>query len=414
MATELSSQDVSGNCAFHFLFGNVPHDAGISPSHIRLVMDLCHEINPHIYWIELCSIQNSNGMTPLHFLAEQCASEANQIIPTIISRINEGMLFATADGDGDGDEKDSCRHPLMITDEDDDSALNFVCESEGEIDPELVGAFLGFLDEESYKESYELVFHENLFGLAPVTNLLGIFLETFHDALNNCYAHDNFITEEDELMAFQSLLGSTNIDVSEIKMLMERHLWPKIRILLEAAIKRNMHHEDKTFRGEVLVPDLPTHLAACVENMPCFVLEIACFIDPVSSDHLDEIGNTPLHWALCHGGTNDKIHERVMMWRSRGEERSIVEYLLHREPSSVSTRDKYERLPLHCAISNGCDFEHHIKPLLQLCPKHVWENDPKTNLKPFMLAATHGKGDLCFNLLIIDPSVCTSCVFPCS
>ncbi len=463
--TILSEQDESGNCPIHYLFGNVPHDNGISYSHIWAVMDLCNEIDTSSsYWLDLLRIQNCNGCTPLHFLAEQCEEEIiheEQVFEVV--RILERMNAIWMD---DSTRRSSVQiHPLMIQDHEGGVALNNLCALD-EWDTRLLEPFLGIVVDDHDNDNDDGANSKETFPYK--------YMDTF-DTVFNVHNHrlpvfdvlDNFLLNKSLTLDFYSHDGENNYDYY----IFANDLWPKVAVLLDAAVRSNIYchghdyDQDMNLSSMVLLPrrQYPIHLAACVETFPTFVLMIALMIHQhqhspsTRIDDFDDKGRIPLHYAITMKTRNgfrlnvrssslaepqQQIEERevvqvqsdsdseqegdihagsqeMICWRSDHEPRSMVQYLLDQSPKTVLIRDDFGngRLPLHLAIVHGRDLNYVIKPLLQLAPEAVSHSDTVTNLKPFMLAAATGSTcstsnrsmlDVVYHLLLTDPSMLAS------
>lgn len=73
-------------------------------------------------------------------------------------------------------------------------------------------------------------------------------------------------------------------------------------------------------------------------------------------------------------------------------EPSVIDMLLGAAPTLAKIKDPSGRLPLHAAIASGKGYQQGVQGLIEAYPEAMEIPDPKTNLYPFMLAATAGEG----------------------
>jgi len=73
-------------------------------------------------------------------------------------------------------------------------------------------------------------------------------------------------------------------------------------------------------------------------------------------------------------------------------EPSVIDILLSGEKSAARERDPNGQLPLHIAIMRGKTLEEGVKALADAYPEALTMPDKHTNLYPFMLAASVGRG----------------------
>ena len=62
------------------------------------------------------------------------------------------------------------------------------------------------------------------------------------------------------------------------------------------------------------------------------------------------------------------------------------------EPAAAKERDPHGQLPLHIAIMRGKTLDDGVQALVEACPTALTTPDNQTNLYPFMLAASVGRG----------------------
>jgi len=190
-------------------------------------------------------------------------------------------------------------------------------------------------------------------------------------------------------------------------------LLPKLRVLLEAAARSNMYHTHQTQEYEISLE--PVHLAASVPNFPTFILQMMVLHDQSALLRTDEHGRIPLHYALVatpgdqekEDSGEDPYDADLIYWSSNDESRSLVQFILDNAPSSADIHDGDGRLPIHLAIANNRDLSSVVLPIIAASPGSISAVDPCTNLKPFLLAASHDNAslDLIFRLAALEPNL---------
>lgn len=418
------------------------------------------------YWNEVMTQCNSWNVTPLHLMADNPDVSYEDIV-RVVKECNQSWECHHV-GMDDGSRgfvktrDDYCyRHPLLHPDQDGEIPLCYIwTRPEGGSDENVyddtsslsdknqslfVDAFLGFVDCD-YKITYHGAF-QAMFA----------FLESFcdkHDeSLNELYQSNKWWSAEDrEVRALQHFLCSKecirNVFLpDQVHSCLVSFFWTPMRILLEAAIKCNLHylkieHNNKKKESQVLdssyygyqqysISSQPVHLAASVANFPAYVLQLTLLLSLYDEPHTllqrDEHGRIPLHYALLatpsvppavdqHAAS--VYDEHVVYWNSEYEPRSMVQYIVDHEPSAVNIPDVDGRLPIHLAIVYHLRNDNHhanktvllekvLCPIVNAAPNHMSSVDPRTNLKPFMLAATTKDAllDAVYLLLRLDPSM---------
>jgi ankyrin repeat protein len=128
----------------------------------------------------------------------------------------------------------------------------------------------------------------------------------------------------------------------------------------------------------------------------------------------DEHSRIPLHYALVATPGNqeqdsreDISDEDLVYWSANYESRSLVQFILDNAPSSADILDGDGRLPIHLAIANNRDLSSVVLPIIAAYPGSISAVDPCTNLKPFLLAASHDNAslDLIFRLAALEPNL---------
>ena len=84
--------------------------------------------------------------------------------------------------------------------------------------------------------------------------------------------------------------------------------------------------------------------------------------------------------------------ERWKMKESKYKEPSLIDVLLSGEPKAAAVRDPQGQLPLHVAIMRGKTLEEGVEALVEAYPEALTMPDNRTQLFPFMLAASVGRG----------------------
>ena len=410
----------------HYLF-SIPRDFDITP-YVELIIEMSDKVDDKIssssYWNELMSQQDEDGRTPLHLLADADYNQQTDLVLRVVVQTHEVHSRC-----------DTLMHPLLITDYEGDLPIHNVCSTA--VDLDLFKAIVGVSDN-NYEASYDAVFHSNNEGEIPVIRLLRafiedvLFIEDVHSLRTRidsvefelfCEAHHWWPGQEYAVRSFQCLLSSSiySNEVFDFSILRECYneiVWPRVEVLLEAAVKSNIHqrhdHNNTQAKEDYGISDEPLHLAASVENFPSFVLQLEVLNDPLALLRRDSIGRIPLHYAIVASpgipgiqNHREGAQEMAVYWRSYSEPRSMIQYLLDNAPGSASIECTDGRLPLHLAIVHGCDLESVVNPIVTLSPQQIIASDPVTNLKPFMLAASNDLTslDVVYRLLAIDPSL---------
>jgi ankyrin repeat protein len=173
-----------------------------------------------------------------------------------------------------------------------------------------------------------------------------------------------------------------------------------------------MYHTHQTQEYEISLE--PVHLAASVPNFPTFILQMMVLHDQSALLRTDEHGRIPLHYALVASAGNqeqdsgeDSDDSDLVYWSTNDESRSLVQFILDNAPSSADIHDGDGRLPIHLAIANNRDLSSVVLPIIAAYPGSISAVDPCTNLKPFLLAASHDNAslDLIFRLAALEPNL---------
>lgn len=185
--------------------------------------------------------------------------------------------------------------------------------------------------------------------------------------------------------------------------------WQKSLLLLQvmSAMER---------QGRLAQPEEPpfrvVHAAASVDCPRC-VVRIAAVLFPRELLYRDEDYRLPLHIAAAapvyavHDlrGEGYTIEDASMMFEApeqrmarfkakvcKYKEPSVIDILLGGAPAAASERDRHGQLPLHVAIMRGKTLDEGVQALVEAHPDALTSPDKQTNLYPFMLAASVGRG----------------------
>jgi len=390
----LSIPDCYGNTPLHYLFQtSYAHYSRMR--YVEMVIEMSDSVDQmrhtSFYWNELMLRQSDWGCTPLHRLAEHVSID-DDAFTMILRKCNDAC------------NSQFLIHPLLQVDNDGELPIDFACDQVDATDRWLE-PLVGFLDSD-YKVTYDAVFKCKCH-----LNLLDIFIENHEEEVERFYSdNDWWSAEERECVSFQQFLSSKKrvdeIDWSSLRRPFE-DLWPKLRVLLETAVKSNIHHTVKMH--EYANSSEPVHLCCSVENFPTFILQMTLLHDQSALLRRDEHGRVPLHYALVATSSikeQDPLVE-LAYWGANYESRSLVQYILENAPDSVAVKDRDGRLPIHLAIVNGRDLDSVVLPIVATSPSSIVAIDPCTNLKPFILAAAHDHAplDVVFRLLTLEPSL---------
>lgn len=161
-----------------------------------------------------------------------------------------------------------------------------------------------------------------------------------------------------------------------------------------------------------LAPFRAVHTASAVDCPRC-VVRIAMVLFPQELLMRDECNRLPIHIAAAspvycvhdlrgEGFTmydafpDDDPQQRAarprMESQSKYKEPSVIDILLSGDPAAASQRDPHGQLPLHIAIMRGKTLDEGVQALVNASPDALTTPDNQTNLYPFMLAASIGRG----------------------
>ena len=186
--------------------------------------------------------------------------------------------------------------------------------------------------------------------------------------------------------------------------------WQKSLLLLQ--VMYEMENRGSGGQNQV-APFRAVHSASSVDCPRC-VVRIARVLFPQELLRRDELNRLPIHIAAAapvhcvhdlrgEGFTiddafiDDDPQQRAARpmkkeSQSKYKEPSVIEILLSGEPAAAKERDPHGQLPLHVAIMRGKTLDDGVQALVEACPDALTTPDNQTNLYPFMLAASVGRG----------------------
>jgi hypothetical protein len=402
----LTVSDHYGRIPLHDLFDHDLVDPYFRQHvHIRYV-ELIIEMSARVdekrktsfYWNELMLQQNEWGRTPLHTLA------ANTSIEYLFV-----SLVLTTCNDAWGSR--CLMHPLLQCDNNGELPIHTIVCEKADTSGQWIEAFVGFLDSD-YKVTYDTVLTYKC-----LMNILKSFIDDHEEEFEQFWNDNNWwSSEEVQFVSLQQILSSNermdDIDWSSLRTPFD-DLLPKLRVLLEAAAKSNMYHTHQTQEYEISLE--PVHLAASVPTFPTFILQMMALHDQSAMLRTDEHGRIPLHYALVatpgdqeqDDSGEDSSRVDLVYWSANDESRSLVQFILDNAPSSADIHDVDGRLPIHLAIANNRDLSSVVLPIIAASPGSISAIDPCTNLKPFLLAASHDNAslDLIFRLAALESNL---------
>ena len=399
----LTFSDHYGGTPLHNLF----YRQHLHIRYVELIIEMSARVDEKrktsFYWNELMLQQNKWGSTPLHKMATN-TSIAFLAVSSVLKKCNDAW------------ESQCLIHPLLQRD--DVGKLPIHCmRSMVFANEQWIEAFVGFLDSD-YKVTYDTVFTYQCHHFT-LKQFLGCHEEEFEQFCcdNNLLSSEEreHVSHQQLCISFQQFLSSKeqmdDIDWSSLRTPFDDFL-PKLRVLLEAAAKSNMYHTHQTQEYEISLE--PVHLAASVPNFPTFILQMMVLHDQSALLRTDEHGRIPLHYALVASAGNqeqdsgeDSDDSDLVYWSTNDESRSLVQFILDNAPSSADIHDGDGRLPIHLAIVKNRDLSSAVQPIIAAHPGSISAIDPYTNLKPFLLAASHNNAslDLIFRLVVLEPSL---------
>lgn len=165
-----------------------------------------------------------------------------------------------------------------------------------------------------------------------------------------------------------------------------------------------------TQQRQLLAPFHAVHASSYV-NCPRCVVRMAMVLFPEQLLMRDEGGFLPIHIAAAapvyavHDlrGEGFSMEDAILdeetgmpiirkLKETKYTEPSVIDILLSGEALAARERDPNGQLPLHIAIMRGKTLDEGVKALADAYPEALTMPDKHTNLYPFMLAASVGRG----------------------
>mmetsp|Transcript_23183 Transcript_23183/g.34514 ORF Transcript_23183/g.34514 Transcript_23183/m.34514 type:complete len:517 (-) Transcript_23183:92-1642(-) len=397
----LTVQDSSGYSPLHHLFGNIG-DA-VPADLLELILEHCRDTNNSLTLERLLGIKNLNGANALHFMCGSSACSMGVLLQVVSLLMDE---YSDEQTQIQTQEKSTSIHPFLDGDDDGELPIHYAC-------------YVG-LEAEELKTILDVgplrdIAQKSLFCISdarvlPIECLLSWFLDEYEEEINHYLWLSSSVEEITYEDVINCLLDSEDEDVTnEIKELIISELWPRIQVILNASVQQNAVGDS----------NLPIHLTVSVPTFPLTILKTAQIVS--SKRHYlvrDQKGRIPLHVAASlkpvalkssnfreeFEYVDDNDIRNILSHQPKEEEISTIQYMLEQERSAASTLTDEGRLPLHIAIESGQNFNSVINPILNIYPRGLLRQDPKTKLFAFMLATE--SLDTTFRLLLIDPSLC--------
>lgn len=182
--------------------------------------------------------------------------------------------------------------------------------------------------------------------------------------------------------------------------------WERTVLLLQV-----MNAMDGTTQQRPLLAPFHAVHASSYVNCPRCVVRMAMVLFPEQLLMRDEGGFLPIHIAAAapvyavHDlrGEGFSMEDAILdeetgmpiirkLKETKYTEPSVIDILLSGEASAAKERDPNGQLPLHIAIMRGKTLDEGVKALADAYPEALTMPDKHTNLYPFMLAASVGRG----------------------
>jgi ankyrin repeat protein len=327
---------------------------------------------------DLLSHQNFHGCTAMHFCADGGCTQG--IIDLILDACQDYCTCKRA-------QERRKQHPICIQDEDGDTPIHFAC-SAG-LGPDTLRRFVMQPDSTVVFSSLATKSYN---GRLPIDDLIVWALDE-HGLEGN--ADDPPL--EERMPAF----------VADA-------LWLRVEVLMQGVVNGFSEDYQET---------TPFHWAARIQTFPAVVLRLACKRCGDQNSEgllaLDKKGMSLLHHAvnpICRNDLDSSVYElgsgeylELSRWRSKGEQRSPIEYLLELCPAALWITSKNGELPIHMAISGSKTTVEEILAMIDAAPETLAHRDAQ-GLLPFMIAASTCKGygvhlDKAFKLLQLNPEL---------
>eukprot|EP00979_Chaetoceros_neogracilis_P009879 scaffold2273_cov178-Chaetoceros_neogracile.AAC.2 len=398
----LTVSDRCGRTPLHDLLRHASFRQHLHIRYVELIIEMSARVDEKrktsFYWNELMLQQNRWGCTPLHMMAEN-PPIGYLVVSLVLKKCNDTW------------ESRCLIHPLLQSDNHGNLPIHSAC-YEADTSGQWIEAFVGFLDSD-YKVTYDTVFTYEC-----LCQILESFIDDHHEEFKQFWNDNNWWSSEERgRVSLQQILSSDDnerlddIDWSSLRTPFD-DLLPKLRVLLIAAAKSNMYHTHQTQEYEISLESV--HLASSVPNVPTCILQMMVLHDQSALLRTDEHGRIPLHYALVATPGNQEQYSRedsfrlnLAYWSANDESRSLVQFILDNAPRGAEIHDVDGRLPIHLAIANNRDLSSVVLPIIAAYPGSISAIDPCTNLKPFLLAASHDNAslDLIFRLAVLEPNL---------
>lgn len=195
--------------------------------------------------------------------------------------------------------------------------------------------------------------------------------------------------------------------------------WDKTKLLLQCATYGSLQSE--------LAFDFRALHAASGVDCPRAVVKIATIVYPEQLEFCNSKGDTPLLIAAkseifkvmdlsddgylfedrVHGDSDRNNSDNPNDSSQDSSQPSVIDILLEARQEAASIRDTRGQLPLHLAINSGKRWDDGVKSILSAYPEALSAPDRRTNLIPFLQAASVETPDCgtIFELLRTDPSL---------
>jgi ankyrin repeat protein len=187
--------------------------------------------------------------------------------------------------------------------------------------------------------------------------------------------------------------------------------WEKSLLLLRIMSDMEQQSRVGQMDGQDATSFRVVHAASSVDCPRC-VVRIAKVLFPRDLMVRDEKNRLPIHIAAAapvyavhdlrgEGFTLDDVDfdedpetraARMKNKECKYKEPSVIDILLSGDPKAAKERDPRGQLPLHVAIMRGKTLEEGVQALVEAHPDALTTPDSQTDLYPFMLAASVGRG----------------------
>ena len=324
--------------------------------------------------LELLTIKNRLGSTPLHYLVENrsCSAETLDGILGFASEFVARMNIETMDTPIK--KEAHLKEAFLTTDHDCETPIHWALESKVP------------------SEYFRIILKYGGTDALWCVSLMGEF--PFHQFARSCeedllVTGDETATEEENFRHFVALLAVIDEQI---------------------ALEDNAESEGKSGYSAI-------SLLASSLYFPCptYLFKLALRYhenDLTTCDKNKPTGLMPLHLALSASQNNTWKHMLTYFWQeealqvARATNESNVSMILKQKPECANMYSKEGRLPLHYAVTSQISIDI-IQTLLKIYPAALSSLDPITGLYPWSLAAAESNNslDVVFLLARSCPSV---------